>query len=106
MLRQSRAKNLLRLIDETKLTIAGIKNQFGLEARVNDLRAMIMGHLGSMWESLHNARPRNLSGFGAVSPELFETLDPRLMALVRLVTSMSQLITSQSPTPATRETQE
>jgi hypothetical protein len=100
------SEELLRLIDETKRAIAEIKSQFGLEVRVNELRAMILGHLSSMWESLHNARPRNLSGFGAVSPQLFETLDPKLMALVHIMTSMSQLITSQSATGAASETQE
>lgn len=89
-------KELRRLIEETKLAIAGMKNYFGLEVRVNEVRAMIMGYLGSMWESLHNTRPRNLSGFGAVSPELFETLDPKLMELVRLIEAMSHLISKSN----------
>jgi hypothetical protein len=80
---------MLKMIGEVKQRIAEIKEQFGLETRVNDVKKTIMAHLGSVWESLHNTRPRNLSGFGKVAPELFETLEPELLKIIALVDSMS-----------------
>src|SRR6266540_2320275 len=50
---------MLKMIGEIKQWIAEIKNEFDLETRVNDVNKTIMGHLGSVWESLHNTRPRN-----------------------------------------------
>ncbi len=83
---------LLTHIGEAKQRIARIKNDFGLDAGTNDLRGIIMGYLSSLWESLHNTRPRNLKGFGTVAPELFETLDPELMQIINLVGAMSRLL--------------
>ncbi|HLF85037.1 MAG TPA: hypothetical protein VI837_12755 [Blastocatellia bacterium] len=85
--------DMLKMIGEIKQRITGIKNQFGLDTRTNDLRRTIMGYLGSVWESLHNTRPRNLSGFGTVAPELFETLEPELLKIIGLVDSMSSTLT-------------
>jgi len=82
-----------RVIGEIKRRIAEIKNQFALDTRTDDLRRTIMGYLGSVWESLHNTRPRNLSGFGPVAPELFETLEPQLLRMIALVDSMSSTLT-------------
>jgi hypothetical protein len=45
-----------------------------------------------LWESLHNARPRNLRGFGTVTPELFEMLDPEWMRVIDLVGAMSRAV--------------
>jgi hypothetical protein len=84
---------ILKMIGEIKQRIAEIKNEFDLETRVNDVKKTIMGHLGSVWESLHNTRPRNLSGFGEVAPELFETLEPELLRIIGLVDSMSSTLT-------------
>lgn len=92
---KERSDTLAR-IEEAKQTIANIKIDFTLEARVNDARGIMMGHLSSLWESLHNTRPRNLKGFGTVAPELFDTLDPKLMRIIDLVSSMSRLLGSQA----------
>jgi hypothetical protein len=83
---------LLERIDEAKHRIAKIKNNFSLEARTNDVRRMIIGYLSSLWESLHNTRPRNLKGFGAVAPELFETLDSELMHIIEVVGEMTRAL--------------
>jgi hypothetical protein len=88
-------KELLICVDDAKKHIARIKSDFALEARINDVRGMIMGYLSSLWESLHNTRPRNLKGFGIVAPELFETLDPDLMKLIHLVNAMLTLVSQK-----------
>jgi hypothetical protein len=94
-LQQEQRDELLKLVGEIKTRIAEIRNQFGLETKVDDVRAMIMGYLGNMWESLHNARPRNLHGFGPVAPELFTTLDPRILQIIELVNAMSKRISNK-----------
>ncbi len=83
---------MLAHIDDAKRKIAKIKNDFGLDARTNDLRGLIMGYLSSLWESLHNTRPRNLKGFGAVAPALYETLDPELIQIIDRINTMLAVI--------------
>jgi hypothetical protein len=79
---------MLETIDEIKKMIIEIKDAFSLEIRVNEVRGIIMGHLSSTWENLHNTRPQNLRGFGEVAPELFEALDPKLLIIIDLVSAM------------------
>jgi hypothetical protein len=83
---------MLAHIDEAKQQIAKIKSDFGLDPRTNDLRGMIMGYLSSLWESLHNTRPRNLKGFGPVAPGLDETLDPELIQIIGRINTMLAVI--------------
>jgi hypothetical protein len=84
--------DMLAHIDGAKQEIAKIKSDFGLDLRTNDLRGMIMGYLSSLWESLHNTRPRNLKGFGTVAPELYETLDPELIQIIDRINTMLAVI--------------
>jgi hypothetical protein len=88
--------SLLASIDEAKLRIAAIKKDFGLEAKTNEVRRMIAGHLSSLWESVHNTRPANLGGFGPVEPTLYKTLDPELMRIIDIVNTMLVVV---SPKP-------
>jgi hypothetical protein len=77
-------KDMLAVIDLSKQRIAEIKNEFRLDTRINEVKGIIMGYLGSMWENLHNTRTKNLSGFGNVAPEL-----------VDLINRLSQVITNK-----------
>lgn len=88
--------DVLARIEEAKQRIAKIKFEFQLQPKTNDVRAMIMGYLSSLWESLHNTRPRKLKGFGTVSPELFETLDPELMRIIEAVEAMIRRLGSRA----------
>ena len=86
---QQRAE-MQALIFQIKERVAAVKEMFDLEAKVNDVTAIIRGYLGSIWESLHNTRPRNLGGYGAVSPDLFETLDPELLRIISLINNLEK----------------
>jgi hypothetical protein len=83
---------MLALISQVKERIAALKEMFELEVKVDEVKAIMMGQLGSMWESLHNTRPRNLGGYGAVSPALFETLDPELLRIISLINDLEKTL--------------
>ena len=91
-LSDSQREKLLEVIGQVKREIASIRDQFGLDKRVNDVKGLIMGHFSSMWESLHNARPRNLGGFGDVAPELFENLDPAILQTIKILGRMPDIL--------------
>lgn len=91
-LTEEQVEQMLDYIGRAKDKIAWLKSHYQLELRMDDVRSMIMGQLGSMWENLHNIRPRNLSGYGEVTPELFETLEPKLLEIVDVVNIMSSII--------------
>jgi hypothetical protein len=91
-LSETQSERMLEVIDQVKRGIASIRNQFGLDKRVNDVKGTIMAHFSSMWESLHNTRPRNLGGFGDVAPELFEILDPAILQIIKVLGRMPDIL--------------
>jgi hypothetical protein len=83
---------LLDRIAEMRLAVSALKQRFGLAPRVTSAERVLAAMLGSLWVRLHDARPRNLSGFGAVDPSLFDTLEPELVRMIGIVEEMKSRV--------------
>lgn len=79
---------LLAGAKEIKGTITKLKARFELEPHVRSEGSAIAALLASLWVRIHDARPRNLAGFGDVNPKLYETLEPDLMRIIQVLRRM------------------
>lgn len=89
------AARLVADANEIKVTIADLKTCFGLEPQVRLSSRTIRALLAASWVRIHDARPRNLGGMGAVDPTLFESLEPALVHLIEILQRMENLVESQ-----------
>jgi hypothetical protein len=56
-------------------------------------RSWFLGHFSIIWTILEDCHSSKLEGFGEVSPQLSQSLDPQIDRLITLVNSVSKLVT-------------
>jgi hypothetical protein len=90
---QAEAKELLTIIGAARQVIAELKSQFALTTKTEAVRAWLLGHFSIIWTILEDCHSNKLKGFGEVSPELSQALDPKIDQLITLVNSVSKRVT-------------
>jgi hypothetical protein len=92
---EAEAAELLTIIGAARQVIAELKRQFALTRKTEAVRAWLLGHFSIIWTILEDCHSNKLQGFGEVSPQLSQSLDPKIDQLITLVNSISQRVTIQ-----------
>ncbi len=62
--------------------------ELGLRKQVVELDRLIESRLSRIWVTLHESKSRGLRGYGVVPEDLKEYLDPRMDAILSLMTNL------------------
>ena len=92
---QAESEELLKIIQAAREVIADLKSGLALTVKKQDVRAWLLGHFSIVWTILEDCHANKLQGFGEVSPALSQSLDPKIDALIRLVNSINQRVTTR-----------
>ena len=84
-------KRLLGEIEKLHEEMRQIKEDLGLPRRVEDVGKRIWGHSAGFWEMLAELQSNRLRGYGEVSSDLAEYLDPRAESLLERVQGLSAI---------------
>ena len=84
-------KRLLGEIEKLRDEMRQIKEDLGLPRRVEDVGKRIWGHSAGFWEMLAELQSKRLRGYGEVSSDLAEYLDPRAESLLERVQGLSAI---------------
>ena len=91
---QAESEELLKIIHAARQVIADLKSQLALTVKKQDVRAWMLGHFSIVWTILEDCHANKLGGFGEVSPELSQSLDPKIDQLIRMVNSINKRVTT------------
>lgn len=83
---------LLRLIAQVRQHITQLTQDYGLEARQDDLTRTIMAEFSLLWSDLEDTRPKKLRNYGELHPRAIEQLDPQIQQLISLVLAIDQVV--------------
>jgi hypothetical protein len=81
-LTREQSQALLVLLDSAREVIAEIRDRLGLVEQQEDVRQHLIGLASILWTILEDSHAGKLKGFGEVSPELAQLLDPKLDELI------------------------
>ncbi len=76
---------LLQLTQQIREEIAQLAADFDLPVAEEDMQRGMMAEFSLLWCDLEDARPKKLSGYGAVHPQAYPALDPPIQRLIQLV---------------------
>lgn len=93
---QAESEDLLRILHAAREVIAELKSQLGLKVKKQDVRAWLLGHFSIVWTILEDCHANKLQGFGEVSRELSQSLDPKIDQLIQMVNSINKRVTTHS----------
>jgi hypothetical protein len=83
---------LLRLIAQVRQHITQLTQEYGLEAREDDLTRTIMAEFSLLWSDLEDTRPKKLRNYGELHPHAIEQLGPQIQQLISLVLAIDQVV--------------
>ena len=89
---EAAAARLFSLSADAQREIHEIMAAYGLRPARESTRRILATALSVVWADLEDTRPKKLRGYGEVSPELIESLGPRIGQLIELVQAMQQLL--------------
>ena len=75
-------KKLLTEIENVREQMRQLKSDLNLPTQIKDVGKQIWGHSAGTWEMLAELESKRLKGYGAVSAELAEYLDPKAAKLL------------------------
>jgi hypothetical protein len=76
-------ESLRSLIRTTRDLIVQLRDRFDLDAEVVTTSRLLMAHATVLWEQLAELNSRSLSGYGAISAETANLIDPIAKSLRR-----------------------
>jgi hypothetical protein len=69
-----------------------LREAFHLEPHRRDVRSLLRGYFSHFWATLSDCRASKLRGYGEVAPQLKQTLDPEIEALLVLIEHLERII--------------
>lgn len=82
---------LRRRLHSLRGELAQMQDDLKLEPARPELSSLIVGQANSLWEMLAELNSSSLSGYGKVSPELQQYLDPKGQSLTEQVYEIATL---------------
>ncbi|MBA4383321.1 MAG: hypothetical protein C0410_01155 [Anaerolinea sp.] len=82
------ANTLVELKDFTEI--------LGLRPIEESLESVIMAEMSISWESLEESRSKRMRGYGALSPQAVEIIDPAIDHFARIALGLSSIFTTET----------
>lgn len=73
-----------------------LADMFNLETQDTSVRASLAGAFTVLWSDIEDSGPEHLAGYGPVSPEVGNLLDPEIKRLAHLSLRIAQLAAGQA----------
>ena len=86
---------ILKRIDEIRGLINYIAKELNLEKRREETKSRILGSMTIQWANLEEIKSKRLRGYGEVSDELREFLDPLVDVIISLVNEICKIAGSK-----------
>lgn len=85
-------------IANTLVELKVFSEKLGLKPIEESLENTIMSEMSISWESLEESRSKRMRGYGEISPQAVEIIDPAIDHFARIALGLSRTFTSEPPT--------
>jgi hypothetical protein len=80
----------------TLVELKGFTEKLGLLPTEKNLESIIMTEMSISWESLEESRSKRLRGYGNISPQAMEIIDPAIDHFARIALELSSISTHKT----------
>jgi len=82
-------------IANTLVELENFTEKLGLRPIEESLESTIMAEMSISWESLEESRSKRMRGYGKLSPQAVEIIDPAIDHFARIALGLSSIFTSK-----------
>ncbi|HML39581.1 MAG TPA: hypothetical protein PKD23_02755 [Bellilinea sp.] len=82
-------------IANTLVELEEFTKKLALRPIAESLESTIMGEMSISWESLEESRSKRMRGYGEISPQAVEIIDPAIDHFARIALGLSSIFTSE-----------
>lgn len=82
-------------IANTLVELKNFTEKLGLSPIEESLESTIMAEMSISWESLEESRSKRMRGYGELSPQAVEIIDPAIDHFARIALGLSSIFTSE-----------
>lgn len=91
-LREETKTGIRTLIEEIRVILREMKDQFHLGREINDKSRAVFGKVPALWEISAGTKASRLRGYGEIDPRLKDLLNPSMERLSDLLISMHRMV--------------